>query len=1027
MPQRAGRRAPRGKASARPDPQRDSPPAPPRRPGAPLLLFPPGGGRTSLAQQDPRAIRQISCKHGCVAVAKAGGSVEVVCSAEDGAPRSPARRPRHIKLEKNTKVVLLDCEATHLLILSSEGKLSEHSIEAGEVKSKPRLLKELGGRQIIQIACGDNHSLALSNGGELFAWGQNEHGQLGLDTQARNPSNPGSKEPRLVQTLEGIPLAKIAAGSAHSLALSVFGTVFSWGKNAFGQLGLGDTEDRCFPTCVKALEHMNATFVACGGEHTAVLSKDGLVCTFGAGSHGQLGHNSTRNELFPRLVAELFGARVTQVACGRWHTLVYIPDLGDVYSFGSGAEGQLGEGDRCDRRIPLPLGLTLNGKNINQEGSAPTEVVKIIAGENQSIVLLLKEEKSYADLNRMLVRVEDEKVDKWLSNLNPQCCQNIEQHVKLVFSSAACINGSFQKISKKHFRPPWEVAEVDMSAVLLFCEKIFAKPKFFHVVMKALKKLLQSLPSSSVSPEALRVFLIVPIFLRRQDIQSDALLGQLARAIYKLPLEQKQILGYLWSNLEVTFFKDLVGMYRRLIGVRLSSPIELLRCSVIQNQEDNFYCSLQVMQMLYKVNCKTGFSIQESNFYVPELKKIVTPSSFQIGRIWTLLLELNLVFQILTQVPCIFDMDDKISTLELQANLSRQFTAGTNMISELHVRREHLIQDTLQCLRTAGANWLQHMLQVCFEGEPGIDEGGVGQEFFKILARELCAPEEKIFRHFEDSHLIWFSRQAPAEEDIYFLIGNLFGLAFYNMKIAAFPFPLALFKKMLNFQPTLEDLKELSPNLGRNLQEVLDEPFGDNIENLELDFTISGEDGVDTELKENGAAIFVTKYNRKEYVDACVNYLFNDSVKKQFEDFMRGFEKGCPIKHWKLFLPAELQVVLLGHTEYNWQQLEKNVKYKDYEESDETIKNFWAVFHDLPEKKKKEFLAFLTGTDCIPAKGMARFTFTIMDSRQEDPDLSYPNASTCYKILQLPRYTTRDILKKMLLHALENHETFGLS
>ncbi|KAF7252519.1 putative E3 ubiquitin-protein ligase HERC4 [Varanus komodoensis] len=194
--------------------------------------------------------------------------------------------------------------------------------------------------------------------------------------------------------------------------------------------------------------------------------------------------------------------------------------------------------------------------------------------------------------------------------------------------------------------------------------------------------------------------------------------------------------------------------------------------------------------------------------------------------------------------------------------------------------------------------------------------------------------------------------------------------------------------KMLNFQPTLEDLKELSPNLGRNLQEVLDEPFGDNIENLELDFTISGEDGVDTELKENGAAIFVTKYNRQvcsvfhvsshlssiacykpdddnvghmdvvktEYVDACVNYLFNDSVKKQFEDFMRGFEKGCPIKHWKLFLPAELQVVLLGHTEYNWQQLEKNVKYKDYEESDETIKNFWAVFHDLPEKKKKEFL-----------------------------------------------------------------------
>ncbi|KAJ6655419.1 hypothetical protein lerEdw1_005416 [Lerista edwardsae] len=55
----------------------------------------------------------------------------------------------------------------------------------------------------------------------------------------------------------------------------------------------------------------------------------------------------------------------------------------------------------------------------------------------------------------------------------------------------------------------------------------------------------------------------------------------------------------------------------------------------------------------------------------------------------------------------------------------------------------------------------------------------------------------------------------PVQEDVYFLIGNLFGMALYNMKIAAFPFPLAVFKKLANIQPTLEDLKELFPTEGR--------------------------------------------------------------------------------------------------------------------------------------------------------------------------------------------------------------------
>ncbi|NWI97938.1 HERC4 ligase, partial [Pitta sordida] len=142
---------------------------------------------------------------------------------------------------------------------------------------------------------------------------------------------------------------------------------------------------------------------------------------------------------------------------------------------------------------------------------------------------------------------------------------------------------------------------------------------------------------------------------------------------------------------------------------------------------------------------------------------------------------------------------------------------------------------------------------------------------------------------------------------------------------------------------------------------------------------------------------------RKEYVDLFVNYMFNESVQKPFKDFMQGFLRGCPARNWKMFLPVELQVVLQGHATIDWHLLEKNVGYKQYNESDQTIKDFWSVFHKLSEEKKKMFLVFLSGSDRIPAYQPECFTFCIEDPQAKNPDELYPYASTCYRILFLPR------------------------
>ncbi|NWS29531.1 HERC5 ligase, partial [Polioptila caerulea] len=320
---------------------------------------------------------------------------------------------------------------------------------------------------------------SVCEGGELFTWGENTHGQLGVGSQTTLTAKP-----QPVERLKGIPLAQIAAGGVHSTAVSLSGAVYSWGKNSFGQLGLGDTKDRDCPTYVGALEHWKTVFISCGADHTAVLSKEGLVCTFGAGGSGQLGHNSTRNELLPRVVAELWGARVSSIACGRWevpmtyllrqYTLVYVPSLDKFYFFGSDDEGQLEDERKPNQLIPLPVNSPVNtGKSCQSNDHCrciPSAFVSsIISSANINFVNVFMYFTQNSYLNG-IATLKDIEVDTWISNA--KCRESIEKDIRLVFSSEACINGSFLDKRDKHFKTSKEVSGVDMSEVQRFYEKI---------------------------------------------------------------------------------------------------------------------------------------------------------------------------------------------------------------------------------------------------------------------------------------------------------------------------------------------------------------------------------------------------------------------------------------------------------------------------------------------------------------------------------------------------------------------------
>ncbi|XP_030838471.1 probable E3 ubiquitin-protein ligase HERC4, partial [Strongylocentrotus purpuratus] len=151
----------------------------------------------------------------------------------------------------------------------------------------PRLIEELSNYDVIQIACGDVHSIALTLDGRLFSWGCNRHGQLGVETKwAAKEAKDHAEKPIEIEGLWGIPVQHIAAGGAHSVALSTTGSIFVWGSNTHGQLGLQKLDDVKLPVKLCSLSQGNVKVVSCGMHHTSFLKQNGQLMVYGMGVDG---------------------------------------------------------------------------------------------------------------------------------------------------------------------------------------------------------------------------------------------------------------------------------------------------------------------------------------------------------------------------------------------------------------------------------------------------------------------------------------------------------------------------------------------------------------------------------------------------------------------------------------------------------------------------------------------------------------------------------------------------------------------
>nr|XP_046180016.1 RCC1 and BTB domain-containing protein 1 isoform X4 [Oncorhynchus gorbuscha] len=195
----------------------------------------------------------------------------------------------------------------------------------------PKKLDFLQGKKVVSLSYGSGpHVLLATEGGELFAWGHNGYSQLGNGTTNQGVS------PILVSTnLQNKKITQVACGSHHSLALTHDGEVFGWGYNGNGQLGVGNNGNQLTPCRLAALQGLCVLEIVSGYAHSLALTDEGLLYAWGANTYGQLGTGNKSNQLSPvHIMAEKESRIVEIAACHSTHTSACKTQSGQVYMWG---------------------------------------------------------------------------------------------------------------------------------------------------------------------------------------------------------------------------------------------------------------------------------------------------------------------------------------------------------------------------------------------------------------------------------------------------------------------------------------------------------------------------------------------------------------------------------------------------------------------------------------------------------------------------------------------------------------------
>ncbi|MBA3021994.1 MAG: hypothetical protein FP817_12965 [Propionicimonas sp.] len=254
----------------------------------------------------------------------------------------PSPTPVPVAMPVGAKIVDVDAGYWHALALSSAGEVyawgdnscGQLGFGATDEEDGPVAIQVGGSQTVTRVSGGGMHSLALTRSGSVYAWGDNSYGQLGDGT------THASTKPVAVRLPDLAVFVQVAALANASLALTADGRVFAWGDNAFGQLGDGTTVGRPLPVQALLPSRLKICEISGGSVHALGLDADGGLRTWGHCHAGQRGVSVLGDRSVPVQVGTPAGTAFAHVSAGFAHS-AGVSTEGRLLSWGADWAGQL--------------------------------------------------------------------------------------------------------------------------------------------------------------------------------------------------------------------------------------------------------------------------------------------------------------------------------------------------------------------------------------------------------------------------------------------------------------------------------------------------------------------------------------------------------------------------------------------------------------------------------------------------------------------------------------------------------------
>ncbi|KAJ8645550.1 hypothetical protein MRB53_007298 [Persea americana] len=393
---------------------------------------------------------------------------------------------------------------------------------------------------------------------------------------------------------------------------------------------------------------------------------------------------------------------------------------------------------------------------------------------------------------------------------------------------------------------------------------------------------------------------------------------------------------------------------------------------------------------------------------------------------------------LMLKVPRFIDFDNKRAYFRSKIKHQHDHHHSPLRIS---VRRAYNLEDSYNQLRLRSTEDLKGRLNVHFQGEEGIDAGGLTREWYQLLSKVIFDKGALLFTTVGNESTFQPNPNSVLQtEHLSYLkfVGRVVGKALFDGQLLDVHFTRSFYKHILGVKVTYHDIEAIDPDYFKNLKWMLENDISDV---LDLTFSMDADEEklilfertqvTDYELIPGGRNIKVTEENKHEYVDLVTEHRLTTAIRPQINAFMEGFNEMIPLDLISIFNDKELELLISGLPEIDLDDLRANTEYSGYSAASPVIQWFWEVVQGFSKEDKARLLQFVTGTSKVPLEGFSALQ-GISGSQRFQIHKAYgspnhlPSAHTCFNQLDLPEYPSKQQLQERLLLAIhEANEGFG--